>query len=133
MFETTLKEQLQRIFDLDKATFDAPSESQEQECLFIEISKSRNTIKDGLQVARVTGKIRVFGNSEKLPYGYFSKCIQEADAADTLPFFFFEFEENAGSYRNIAERSVSFVYFFNSQYNPRLGTITSINISEVSE
>jgi hypothetical protein len=132
MFEKSLKEKFQRIFDLKKATFNLPGESQEQECLFIEIENSRNTIKDGKEIARVTGKIRVFGNQEKIPFGYFSKKIQSAAPADTKDLFFFDFEENAGTFLNIAERSLSFVYFFNSQYDPALGTITSIDI-EVTE
>lgn len=132
MFESRLKDTLQRIFDLKKATYALPSESQEQECLFIEVDRSNSTIKDGRALARVEGKVRVFANADKMPFGYFSKCIQAADHADVKDFFFFDIEENALTYQNIVERSLSFVYFFNSQYDPALGTITSIEL-EVSE
>lgn len=134
MFEKTLTEQLKRIFDLKKVSFDTPSESAEQECLFVAVESARNTIKDGQELARVTGRLRVYANSDKLPFGYFSKQIAKAEPADTMNFFFFEFEENAGRMQNLAERSVGFVYFFNSQYDPERGTMTSIDITEqVSE
>jgi hypothetical protein len=132
MFEKSLQEKFKSIFDLKKITYALPSESQEQECLFIQVDRSRNTIKDGKQIALVEGKLRVFGNSEKIPFGYFSKCIQRSSPDLTKDLFFFDFEENAGTYQNIVERSLSFIYFFNSQYDPALGTITSIDI-EVTE
>jgi hypothetical protein len=131
VFEAALKSALKDIFDLKKVTFDAPGESQEQDCLFIEVETARNSIKQGLATARVTGKLRVYGNSEKLPYGYFSKCIQEAEAALTNPFFFYEFEENLNTYRNLVERSLSFVYFFTAQHDPNQGEIDSLAITEV--
>lgn len=131
MFEKALKDSLRQIFDFDKVTYDAVSEDEEQEVLFIEIESSKNSIKDGLQVAKVTGKLRTFANAEKLPFGYFSKKIQEADKSLTYPFFFYEFEESAQGFRNIVERSVSFVYFFDSQYNPELGTISSIDLETI--
>lgn len=131
MFEATLKAAVKQIFDFDKVTYDAVSEDQEQEVLFIEVESSRNSIKDGLQTAKVTGKLRAFANSDKLPFGYFSKKIQEADVSLTYPFFFYEFEESSQGFRNIVERSLSFVYFFDSQYNPELGTISSIDLETI--
>ena len=128
MFESALKQKLTRIFDLDKVTFDLPSESQEQECLFIDVQSSKNHIKDGVEVARVTGKLRVFSNSDKLKYGYFSKRIAEADSEDVKDLFFFDFEENSGTFRNITERSLGFVFLFSGQYDPEVGTIDEITI-----
>lgn len=126
MFEASLSDKLKRIFDLDKVTYASPSESQEQECIFIEIESAKNQIKDKRQVSRVLGKIRVFASSDKLPYGYFSKKIQAANTSDTRELFFYEIEENHGTFQNICERSLSFVYFYDSQYDPEQGTITSI-------
>ena len=128
MFEKTLKEKLQRIFDFKKSTFDLPGESQEQECLFIEVQNARPTIKDGRELAFVEGKLRVFANQDKLPFGYFMKRVKNADPADTKDLFFFDFEENGGTFRNIVERSLSFTYFFDSQYDPAMGTITTVNL-----
>lgn len=129
MFEATLLSQLKRIFDLDKVTFDKPGESREQECAFVDVSKATTKVLDARQLARVTATLTVFAQVEKLPYGYFTKMIDAAAIADSRCFFFYDLEENKGTYRNISERSVSFVYFFDSQYDPAIGTITEIDLS----
>ncbi len=131
MFEKTMIDQLSRIFDIARVTFDDPSESQEEECLFIQVQKSKNTIKNGHAIARVTGKILMYVNIEKMPFGYLSKKIEEAEQADVSPFFFFDFEDNLSTYASIAQRSLQFVYFFNGQYNPEVGTLTSLNLQQV--
>jgi hypothetical protein len=131
MFEKSLSDRLKRIFDLKKATFDLPSESQEQECLFIEVVSSKNQVTDAKFKAKVTGKIRVFCNTDKLPYGYFSKKIAEADPEDTKDLFFYDIEENNGTFLNIAERTMSFIYLFDGQYNPDIGDINQL-ISEIA-
>lgn len=129
MFERTLQEKLERIFRMGKVTFDKVSESHEQEGVFVEISKSWNSIKDGLEIARVTGKIRIFGNSSKMPFGFISKALAGAAPADTKALYFFDFEENAGQNVNIVERSASFVYLYSNQYDPAIGEITSVELS----
>lgn len=129
MFEKSLKEKLTRIFDLDKVTFDLPSTAQEQEGCFIEVAKAMPKVLDGRQLCHVTGKLHVFAQLEKLPFGYFAKCLAEADPADSKNLFFFDFEENRGTFRNITERSLGFVFLYDSQYDPAVGEITSINLS----
>lgn len=129
MFEASLSEKLKRIFDLKKATFNLPSESQEQETLFIEVSSAKNKIKDGRATAVVRGKIRVFCNQDKVPYGYFSKKIDSAAKVDIQDLFFYDIEENAGTFLNISERSMSFVYLFETQYDPALGEINELETS----
>lgn len=133
MFEATLKDKLKRIFDLPQATYmahidlkDIHNDVKEQNKLFIAIDSARNTIKDGLHVANVKGKVTVFCRQDQLPYGYFAKKIQEADIADTKDLFFFNIEHNTNSYLEIAERSFEFVYLFAGQYNPNIGTLESI-------
>lgn len=126
MFEKQLSDKLKRIFDLKKVSYASPSESQEQECLFVAIQNSKNQVKDGKFCGKVTGKITVFCNSEKLPYGYFSKHIVEAKPEDTKDLFFYEIEENNGTIGNISERTMSFIYLFEMQYNPNIGEITSL-------
>jgi hypothetical protein len=130
LFEQDLAGKLERIFGFDKVTFDQVSESREQEGVFIEIERARPTIKDGKQISYVQGRVRVFAQNDKLPYGYFLKFIRLADPEDTKDLFFFDMETNAGYFRNLTERSLSFVYFFSGQYDPSLGSITSIEISE---
>ncbi len=129
MFKSTLEGQLRRIFGLDKVTFDIPGESNEQEGLFVDVKKANVRIKDARQIADVKGVIHVFAVAEKLPYGYFTKAIAEARPEDTKNLFFFNFEENRGKFRNIVERSMEFLYFFDSQYDPAIGTITSVDLA----
>lgn len=129
MFKAELKDKIQRIFDLGKVTYDLPSSSKEQECAFIEIIKTSDSIQDGRVLSMVTGKLHVFANVEKLPFGYFSKKISASKHADTKAFFFYD-EENKGTYQNIVERDLSFIYFFDSQYDPDVGTINSITLTE---
>lgn len=132
MFEKRLEEQIRKIFDFPKVTFDSPGESQEQEGVFIEIVKARTGAKPGRQIAHVVGVLHVFAASNKLPYGYFMKRIEAASAEDKRGFFFYNFEENKGKYRNIVERSVGFQYLFDSQYDPAVGRIQTVN-TQISE
>jgi hypothetical protein len=132
MVETTLKELFERIFDL-KVTLDLPGDMHEQDCLFVEVESSKNKIKDNRFIARVTGSASVFSRKDKLPIGYLSKAIANADPDDTKNLFFFDIENNQKVYRNIASRSFGFVYFFDCEYNPPSGTITSVTIEGVQE
>lgn len=133
MFETELKEKFQKIFELKKVTFDAPGESNEQDCLFIEVEHSKNVIKDGSVKAMVSGNCLMYSQHEKLPFGFFSKAIKQADQSLTKDLFFYEIESNNQRYRNLIKRGFSFVYFFSSQYDPKIGSITSIetNVEEL--
>lgn len=129
MFEKTLTEKLQRIFDLKKVTFDHPSESQEQEGIFVAVESAKCKVIDARQIARVTGTLHIFASADKLPFGYFSKKIAAADPADTKDLFFYNFEEHAGTFLNIAERKLGFVYLYDSQFDPAIGDLSSINLS----
>lgn len=133
MFEKSLKDKLKAIFDFDKVTFDLASVSKEQEGIFINVEKALSVIKEKRQYCRVNGKLSVFANADKLPYGYFAKKIQEADLDLTHDLFFFDLEENAGQFQNIVERSLSFIYFYNSQYDPAVGIINEVNFQVVAE
>lgn len=126
MFEKELSDKLKRIFDLEKVTYHASSDSQEQECIFIKVQSSKNHVSDGRFRGRVTGQVNVFGNIDKLPYGYFSKKIAESKIADVKDFLFYDFEENVETIDNICQRTLSFIYLFDMQYNPNLGELTSI-------
>lgn len=129
MFEKKLQETLQKIFKVKKVTYDLPGETQEQQALFVEIETSVNSIKDGKEIARVTGNAYLFGTNEQVPFGFFSKAIAEADPDLTKDFFFYDFESNARRYLNKVQRGLSFVYFFDGQYDPETGSITSVEFT----
>lgn len=131
MFEDKLKEKFERIFKIKKVTYEQPSEAKEQTCLWIDIADSQNVIKDGTAVARVEGTCTVFGRSDALPFGFFSKAIQEAAPSDTIDLFFFDFEQNTKYYQNLVQRDFSFVYFFKDQYDPEQGELTELELNEI--
>ncbi len=129
MFEKTLAAKLKGIFDLDKVTYDRPSESKEQEGIFISVASARTRLIDAREITRVTGSLTIFASTEKLPFGYFAKRISQASADLTRGLFFHDFEENVGTFVNIAERRLSFVFLFDSQYDPAIGTLNEVNLS----
>jgi hypothetical protein len=133
MIEKVLVEKLSQIFKIKKVTLDTPSESAEQDTMFVQIETSRTSTRDGREVARVNGKLRIFSGNKKLPLGFFVKSIELANTADTVDFFFFDLEESSGRFADLVERSASFVFFYSGQYNPSSGIINEINFSEVSE
>lgn len=126
MFEKELADKFKAIFALEKITYDTPGESREQDTLFIEIENSLNTIKDGKAVAKVTGNAVIFQKNSAVPFGFFSKAIARAPAALTKDLFFFDIESNTQRFRDIVQRGFSFVYFFSGQFDPAIGTITSV-------
>lgn len=128
MFEKSLEEKLKGIFGVKKVDFALPSESQEQECLFVSVEDPKFRFKDGYVVCRVTGSCSFFANSDKLPFGYFSACIENADNNLTKDMWFGELEGNERIYRNIVQRTFSFVYFFRSQHDPNIGTLDELDI-----
>jgi hypothetical protein len=133
VFEKELADKFKKIFEVTKVTYDQPSDLKEQECIFIEIEDCKNSIKDGRALAKVTGNGIMFGNGDKLPFGFFSKAIKKAEPALKDDLFFFDIESNTKFYRNIVQRGFSFVYFFNSQYDPEIGSIESVEITVTEE
>ena len=130
MFKAALKSKFQTIFDFKKVSYDQPGDSQEQDCLFINIENCNSNIKDGLAVARVTGSAFIYSTNQSLPFGYIAKKIKLADPAMTKDLFFYNLEENSKTIGAIVQRGFSFVYFYSSQYDPVTGTITSIVFEE---
>lgn len=129
MFEKELAERLRLLFKMKKVTFDQPGESNEQDCIFVSVENPRIRFKDGRATARVSGKITIQGNSERIPFGFLSKAYQEADSALKKDIVFLNMEQNEKYYRNLVQRTCDFVYFFSTQYDPNMGTIDSVDIT----
>lgn len=132
MFKKELQEKFEKIFGVSKVTFDSPGESEEQGCLFISIESVKNSFKDKRNVAIINGSASMTAPGEKLPFGFFSKSIISADPELTKALFFFDIETNSQRIRDLIQRGFSFQYFFNGQYDPSIGTITSV-ITSVEE
>lgn len=135
MFEKALAEKFKRIFDLktsldlSKIKFSDVGYSGEQDCVFVEVTSSKNQIKTGREIAMITAVAKVFANADKLPFGYFSKRIAAAQPIDVNDIFFYNFEDNTNLFGPVVQRNFSFVYFFDSQYNPALGKIESVAVT----
>ena len=129
MFEKQLESKFLKIFNCKKVSFDQPGESREQEVLFVEIEVAKNIVKDGQVVSKISGSASMFGNNDKLTFGYFSKRIAKSDPADTKALFFYDIESNTKRYQNIVQRGFSFIYFFNSQFDPETGSIDSVTFT----
>lgn len=137
MFEKELASKLKRIFKVKKVTYDMPSEpkqgllgAKEQECIFVNVTRSKSTIKDGKQISKVEGTLLMLGDAEKLPFGFYSKAIYQADYNDVKDLFFYDMEGNGMEIQNIITRTCSFIYFYSGQYDPDLGNITSVELQE---
>lgn len=126
MFEKKLKNKFEKIFGM-RATYDLPSEGKEQERIFISIESSRNKVTHGSESAKVQGVISIFGNSDKLNFGYITKCINNADFKDTSDLFFYNIENNSRYYGNLVERRAGFIYLYKGDYDPNQGEIREID------
>lgn len=129
MFEQELADKLKTIFGAKKVTYAAAGKSQEQECLFIEVEVANTDVRDGRVTGRVQGKAFMNAVAEKMPFGFFQKAIRLADPEIKKDLYFYEIENNTLLYDNIVQRGFSFSYFFNSQYDPATGSITSVDIT----
>jgi hypothetical protein len=128
MFEKSLKLKVERIFGIPKVTYSLPSESRDQQAIFIDVKSCYSKLIDARQIAKVEGEMICFANADKFPFGFFTKRISEAEPADTKELFFGP-EQNVGVIGNIAERKFTFMFLFDSQYDPSLGTITELTTS----
>lgn len=132
MFEKALQEKFKKVFGLDNVRWERPSESNEQEAVFIEVDTPQIRIRDGIQQARVQGRALVFVRGAKMPFGYFQKCIA-LHPDDCKDIAFFNIDANVKTYFDLVQRSFEFTYFFSSQYDPEIGTLTEVTFSEVPE
>lgn len=127
MFEKEMAEKLHRIFKVNKVTYNAPGESKEQDVLFVEIEKAKPQIKPPRALFTVRGNGYMIGQAEKIPFGFFAKAIAEARREDLEGFNFLDLEGNEVRYMNLIQRQFSFVYFFDGQFDPAQGSITSVD------
>lgn len=130
MFEKQLETALKSIFRVKKVTYDQPGPNGEQEVLFVEIEDVKPTIKNGRELAKVSGTCVMNAPADKLTFGFFARAIAQAPAAATKPFFFYEMETSTRRIQNIVQRGFSFIYFYDAQYDPDVGLITSVTITQ---
>lgn len=129
-FETSLQNKLKTIFGVPKVSFDLPSESKEQRCLFISVNQVKTNTNTRLSHFKVEGSILMYMQSNQLPFGYFARRIAAANANLTEDFFFYNFE-NEKFYQNLVERRCDFVYLHTHEDTAKdLGELTSLEIED---
>lgn len=136
MFRNDLKRRLCAIFEVKNTTYDAPSDSYEQDTLFIHVSKSTTRVSDqkkGRQTAKVEGTLTMYSQDNRLPFGFFNKRIENAEHQYTDNLFFFDIdvdvETSEARMQNIHERRVGFIFLYDDQYDPERGQLTSVEFS----
>lgn len=134
MFKKDLKKRMEKIFEGYKVTFDAPSDSFEQETVFISIIETSPRITGDKVTAHVEGYIQIFAQHDKLPFCFIADRIERASKQYTYGLFFHDVDrENAASAArmvNLSERTAQFVFIFSQQYNPNKGTLNNMTIEE---
>jgi len=129
VFRNTLKELLKDIFEIPKVSYDLPGESKEQGCIFVSIDSAQNSVKKGKECSIVRGSISIYSNGDKLPFGFFSKKINQAQPALTQGLFFYNMDENNKIFQNIVERKCNFIFLYSNEYDPEGGSLTSLDVS----
>ncbi len=137
MFRKDLQTRLQKIFQMGKTTYLAPSNEFEQNTLFVEVLHARprvNSAMGGRETAKVEGTLTVFSQDNVMPFGFITKAIERADPSQTAPFLFHDIDVDLASSparaQNIHERRTSFVFLYDSQFDPNKGSLTEIEFTE---
>lgn len=128
MVEKELQDRLKRIFQVSKVTMDAPGFAPEQETLYVNIETAKVRTIEGLIKFDVRGTLSIVGPSDKIPLGYLSRKLLQAPHALTKGLALYDLETNSKRGNNLVERGSSFIYFFSTQYDPDLGSITAIDL-----
>ncbi len=102
-----------------------------EDTLFIEVTDCKSRATEGKAFAHVKGELVIFSQNNKLPYGFFSKRVHQATAELHKSLFFFEMDRDIQASQarmlNIHERRCSFVFLFETQYDPKHGAMTTID------
>lgn len=114
------------------ATFNIQSDEDEQDRIFIEVTLCRPRVSGrdgGRENAKVIGDLIVTSQDQKFSYGYFTKCIEKANPELTRPLFFYDVDAVVSSegVMNVHERRTSFVFLYDSQFDPDKGEMTSLD------
>lgn len=128
MMEERIKSKLSSIFGM-RAKLEAVGEHQEQDVMFISLSRNRSTFKGSNISYRIEGDVTIYTQINKIPIGFFNKKIDLANADDKSSFFFFNIDENNQySIQNLCEKKLSFIYIDQEQFDPSKGQITELNL-----
>ncbi len=129
MFKKDLQDKLSKIFGMP-VSYNAPSESYEQDTMFVEIQEAFCRTTQGKQIAKVMGNLAIYSQNDKFPFGFINKRVQQADFQLTKNLFLFDVDTVAlnspAQLVNVAERRARFVYLYSAQYDPNQGTLTNV-------
>jgi hypothetical protein len=134
VFRASMEQKLLSIFGLKKVTFSMPDPAAlEQTIIFVDIQKCVTRTSRGKEFSRAHGTISIFSDSDRIPFGFYAKKINQASPVDTKGFFFYNFDQNEKYNGKLVERKIDFIYLHDAPYNPETGTITSVEFIENEE
>lgn len=129
MYKEKLEAKLKRIFQVERVTFDLPSDQYEQDRLFIEVAETIGNVSDRKAAYRVTGACYIFGKIDKHPHGFFARKIGSARPAD-LDGLFFSAEttpvNSPARVLDLIESRIAFTFLFKAEIDPVKGQLTSV-------
>lgn len=128
MFEKTLEDKFKAIFNVKKVTYAEPGDSQEQECLFINVEDPKFKFTDKKARAFVQGQAVIFGRNDALTFGFLAERIAKASNALTKDLFFEAVDANTKRFGDIVQRGFTFTYFFDSQHDPGIANMEDVTI-----
>lgn len=128
--EKAIIDKFNKIFGVKKITMETPSDSFEQDTLFVHINSCKSKVTGNLFIAKVEGVATIYSQQGKIPFGFFQKKIDSAIPAHKDGFFFTgpdtDIESSPARRINICERQCGFVYLHKEQYDPNKGELTEL-------
>jgi hypothetical protein len=134
MFKSSLSTRLSSIFDIRRVSFDEPGDTREQDKIFVEIDSVRpQGTYDGKKLkAVINGKITIFAQSKKLPFGFFQKKLYNCNKDMQKDLFFYNFDNNVTylGAEGLTERSCNFQFNYTEDFDPDKGYIEEFIIED---
>lgn len=121
MYKKALAADLTSIFGIKKIKFASLETAAEQKVLYVDVNNVKPTIRDGKESARVYATLGIAGTLEDNPSGFLLKQIMKANANLVKRFAFDRTEsrvDNAAFDWELMTNSISFIYFYEEEYNP---------------
>lgn len=134
MVEDKIKDNLRKIFGVQKVTYDMANETsiREQGVLFVELGGTSGRAGRNIMRTRTEGVIRIYAKNGDLPHDFFIKKIEMAPPELQKPFFFFEMDRREQVYQDIVEGSVRFRFTASRDHNPNRRKMAGITIDGVT-
>lgn len=127
---------LLNIFGVKKIKFMTAVYGQEQDCIYCDIEKSVQTIRDNKENVVVNGKISIYGTDKKNTSGFLHKKIYQMTPEMSRKFWFSpnEIVDEISNFEDMLKvYSVNFIFYYSGQFNLIKDDIASVDFVVVEE